>query len=230
MDHLERAKLVLPHRLHLKMLPRRAAELYLDDYLPDLEGEDREYALSFAGQKLINPIKPRPQDHVFCAAMFQAGVSLGDLAKLFGIKKPTVHQKIGRKLNEEERQQRDRLDALDPEVLALCLRTFRMALEVDPSCYDDQYPRDIGRALLSASIAIVAEDRGETPAPSRPRRYANRHISEPSGKEIAAELVAEAESHTPEPDEPTVLPVTEPSQPAQPNTVRPDEAEWLNTL
>lgn len=230
----ELARRVFPHRLHIKALPRRAAEVYLDQHLPDLEGDDREYALSFAGQHIPEPKKPQPQDALFCAAMYQRGVSLGDLAKFFGIKKPTVHQKIGRKLNEAERQLRDRLDALDPEVLSLCYELFNKALAVAPGCYDGQYPIDIGRGLMSASMALVAEDRGEEPAPSRPRRYSNRNTLTKEGKELAAEVVEAAKQRENAEESIGILAhgeeLLEKHQLPQPNVVRPEEQSFLDSL
>lgn len=222
MDHLELAKTVLPHRLVLKMLPRRAAELYLDDHLPELEGEDREYALSFAGKAIPPKQPPKPQDPLFCSAMFLAGVSLGDLAMLFGIQRQTVQQKIARRINRDERQtMRDQLQAMDLEVLALCRDIFNTALKENPLCWEAYHPLEIGRALISGANAIIARDRGEEPLTSRPRRYSNMNISQPTAAEIIEQVkpeLIEDQDGAPLPDK------------FQPNTVRPEEQDFLDTL
>jgi hypothetical protein len=212
-EHRELARRVLEHRLTLKMLPRPAAEVYVDRNLPDLDDEAREYALSFAAQNLPPKGPAAPQDALFCAAMFLAGVSLGDLSRLFGIAKQTVHQKVSRRLNRDERQQRDQLQILDLEVLALCRRIFNEAVQVSPTAFDGVYPTLIGRGLLKSANAIVREDRGDDPLPARPRRYSNMNISQKTGQEQAAEILEQVEQPA-----------------AEPNTVRPEEQDFLDTL
>lgn len=235
---LEQHKEIFPHRLTLKLLDRESAKLYLDKNLPDLDGPALEYALSLSGQHIYVKTVAKPQDPLFCAAMFLAGVSLGDLSLLFNIAKQTVAQKIARRLSPTQRKElRDRLQSLDLEVLALARRLFNDALAAEPSVWEDVHPLEVGRALLSSATAMVALDRGEEPAPSRPRRYSNMNISQPSGKEIAAELVGplpEAGSDTtdsPDLTAPPSEPQTVPLIPVpSPSVVRADEQSFLDSL
>lgn len=247
-DHLELAKLILPHRSTLKLLDPDSAKRYLDKHLPELDGPDLEYAMSFAGQRVNHKQQPKPQDPLFCAAMFLAGVSLGDLAMLFGIQRQTIQQKIARRLSPTERKElRDTLQAMDLEVLALCKDTFDTALKSNPDAWEGIHPIDIGRALISGANAIIARDRGEEPLTDRPRRYSHANISQPSGKEIAADLVQKAPMTEAEKTMAAQLPLPYPdihiaaspeavdevlkdAPPPSPNVVRPEEAEWLENL
>lgn len=201
---------IADHTLTLRQLTRPAAQLYLDRYLPDIEGDDREWILHhYAGTHIPVPIKPTPQDAFFCAAMYMAGVSLGDLAKLYRITKQTVHQKVCRRTSEAERKNlRDHPTMVDLEVLELAKRMFETAHQADPSSFMTSHPLEVGRGLLKSAASLVALDRGTGELPNRPRRYANRNISQPT-------------EAPPAPSTPA---------PSQPNVLRPEEQSFLESL
>lgn len=233
------AEMLLGHTLNIRLMTRAGAERYLDQYLPTLEGQDREYALSLAGVNLPKPTPHTPRDAIYCTAMYMAGVSQGDLANLFGVRRQTIQQKINRTITKAERATlRDELQVMDLEVLALTRRMFMDSIEIAPTVYDNVFPIDIGRALIQAATKVIMQDRGEgdTPKPSdRPRRYANMNISTPMKEEIAElaslhnipeeELTPKREVHDVEiPPQPASAPS------AQPNVLRPEELEFLKGL
>jgi len=187
----DKAKELFPHRLVIKLMTRLAGELYVDNYLPELDEEARAYLLEMCGQHIPSKGPPKPQDPLFCAAMFLAGVSLGDLAMLFNIRKQTIQQKVVKHCSKVEREKlRDRPPMVDLESLALCRKIFDEAIAISDSAFTGQHPLTIGRALLSSANDVIARDRGDEPQPDRPRRYSN--MNQPSGKEVAIELVEEA--------------------------------------
>lgn len=230
LDQMERVRLGVAHGPQIKLLSRESAVVYLDRYLPELtDEEDREFFLQQAGKRIPPHQPPRPQDPLFCAAMFLVGVSLGDLAMMYGVRKQTIQAKVANRLNPTERATlRDRLDALDLETLALAREMFYQAQQVQAGVWEGVHPLEIGRAVLHAAQERIARDRGDEPEPSRPRRYANTNISQRSGKEQAAEILAGVGQDTPTPAPPTDPPLQVPSQPAQ--VVRADEQAFLDTL
>lgn len=229
LDQMQRVRLGVAHGPQIKLLSREAASLYLDRYIPDMDEEDREYFLQQAGKRIPVKLPPKPQDPLYCAAMFMSGVSLGDLALLYGVRKQTIQSKVNTRVTRTEKQElREQLDALDLETLALTKEMFYQAVELDANAWEGVHPVDIGRALLSGARERIAADRGDEPEPSRPRRYANTNISQRSGKEQAAEILAGVGQDTPAPAPPTDPPLPVPSQPAQ--VVRADEQAFLDTL
>lgn len=215
---------LLDHAITLRQLERPAGEVYLDKYLPELTTEDREWALSHYCGTRTRPMPAKPDDALFCAAMFMAGVSYGDLSMLFKIRKQTVAQKVSRRVSDTERKtMRDELKVMDLEVLALCKEIFDNARAVSGHSYEGVHPLEIGRGLLKAATALIARDRGDADfaeARNRPRRYANMDIS-------PAQPALDGPPVTP-PAEPTSEPPCGSSP--TPNILRPEEQEFLKGL
>jgi hypothetical protein len=164
--------------------------LFLEDHLPDLSDEDRDWAVNHYCGTRTEPLAPGSDDPTFCAAMFLAGVSLGDLAALFRVRRQTIQQKIARRLSPAERKNmRDSIPALDLEVLTMAKDMFDSALRAAPASFKGWHALAIGRALLAAASAKVSEDRELADAEPRPRRYSNMNNS---AKTEASTLVASA--------------------------------------
>lgn len=233
---MEYARLIIAHRLPLKNMTRDVGELYLDKYLPELTEEQREFTLELCGQK-IAPLKDQPRDPLFVAAMFMAGVSQGDLALLFGVRKQTIQSKIYNCTTKAEREtMRDRPDNIDLESVAVARDMYYMMCEGNTEL-SKKSATELGRLLLNAANAIMAKERGDELIAPRPRRYSGLNTS--TGKEEAAALVAQAhekmesdEYHEPlleQPAEPEVS-SEQPAQPSSANVVRPDEQAFLDSL
>lgn len=216
---LEIHKRLLDHALIMRTMSPEMVALYLDKYLPDIEGYDRVWTIRhYAGTRRRQHIKAQKQDSVFAAAVFMAGVSLGDLAMLFGIRKQTAAQKVHKHTTPQEREtMRDAPPMVDLEALELAKRIFDDAV-LQGYDYVGLTPLEIGRALLKAAHALVTDDRGTTDMPDRPRRYANMNISQPEP------------TSDPEPSDPPASGLSEPVTPAPANVLRPEEQDFLNNL
>lgn len=192
-----------PHMGNLRSVTRPAGEAYIDRYLPELDGQDREYAVSQCGINLTPQFKIEPQDALFVTAMFMAGVSQGDLAALFGITKQSIQVKIYRHTTKAERTTlREYPVTMDLEAIAIAREIYYVMAKDNPALVNKS-PSELGRSLLTAANSIMMQDRGDDFKPiERPRRYAKSNISQ-SGKELATEIVANAPEYTPIPSEPT---------------------------
>lgn len=216
-------KVLLNHALLMRTMSPQMVALYLDKHLPEVEGHDRLWTIKhYAGTKRTTHRKAQPQDSLFGAAMFMAGVSLGDLGMLFGIRKQTVAQKVQKHATPEERAtMRDNPMMIDLEALQLAKTIFDDAViqGLDPAQIT---PLELGRGLLSASHALIAAERGTDEIPDRPRRYSNMNTS--TGQEVAKAIIAQVQQKQEQQEADSTAPQTPPT------VVRPEEQSFLDTL
>jgi hypothetical protein len=159
---------ILPHRIALKSMSRTAGEVYMKDYMPDVEGEELEYALSLCGRS-IQQVVTRPDENIFIAGMFLCGVSMGDLARAYNITRQAIQTRINRKINRTEKATlRMPMFIADVELIMLCRRIFIIGAEHDS--FTGIHCRDVAHGILTAARAIIDKDREGDEQPVQPHR------------------------------------------------------------
>lgn len=194
---------VLPHIKSLRMLTSYGITAFFEKHLPDVEDQDVQWYIDHYANKDRKPAAPKPNDPLFCAAMFMVGASLGELALLFNITRQTIYQKVCRRVNTVERQKlRDNLGPISFEMLSQAKEIFDDSLASSPGCYDDKHPIDIGRALISAARALVFEDESpDDPYSTLHTKVGPAFSSNDEAKELARQIVAKAQGLPPVEDD-----------------------------